>query len=187
LAETYDSKQSRYKPYHHFHDDNMCYDGTDKELSKSDLESHNGGMGCHYCCTQKCPCYLFEVNYYYNYGLSRRRLILCSDCYNNIYGIGRNLPSEIISKAFKRICEAIKKLAKFGPSLGIHNRVNYFEAVQNAFDSNPEVRAYLGENCIIDKNLKGLWSFTYTIINEEGNGIRLMNKDPDNLLLGIDC
>jgi len=64
--------------------------------------------------------------------------------------------------------------------------VNYFDAVQDAFDMNPEVRAYLGEKCNIDKNLRGLWSFTYAIVNGLDHGIKVFNKDPDNLLLGID-
>jgi hypothetical protein len=186
LAEIYNSKQSSYEPYHDEHDDNICIDGADKEFIKSDLASHDREMLCHYCCTHKCLCSLFGVNYYYNYGLSRRRIILCRDCYNNICGIGRSLPSEIISKAFDRIYEAIIRLATFGPSLGIRKKVNYFEAVQNAFDSNPEVRAYLGENCIIDKNLKGLWSFTYAIFNYADRGIKVMCRDPDNLLLSVD-
>jgi hypothetical protein len=186
LPEIYDNKQSSYEPRQHEYND-ISYDETDKLLLKSDLMSYNEGTECHYCDEQKCPCCLFEVNYYYNYGLSRRKITLCTDCYNNIYGNGRNLPSEIIFKAFTKICEAIIRLATFGRSLGIHNMVNYFDAVQNAFDRNSEVRAYLGENCIIDKNLKGLWSFTYTIFNEGDYGIKIMNKDPDNLLLGVDC
>jgi hypothetical protein len=64
--------------------------------------------------------------------------------------------------------------------------VNYFVAVQNAFDMNPEVRAYLGENSKIDKNLRGLWSFTYAIINGQDHGIKVLDKNPDNLLLGVD-
>jgi len=51
---------------------------------------------------------------------------------------------------------------------------------------NPEVRAYLGEDCKIDKNLRGLWSFTYAIINGRERGIKVLSGDPDNLILGLD-
>lgn len=126
------------------------------------------------------------MNYYYNYGLSRRKITICTDCYSEIYSNGRNITSDIVTKAFTRICETITASATFWNNHRDRQRVNYFVAVQNAFDMNPEVRAYLGENCKIDKNLKGLWSFTYAIINGQDHGIKVLNKDPDELLLGVD-
>ena len=71
-------------------------------------------------------------------------------------------------------------------SLGNRGEVNYFDAVKKAFDRNPEVRTYLGEHCTIDKNLKGLWSVTYTITTNKGLGMRVIKKDPDELLLEVD-
>ena len=96
------------------------------------------------------------------------------------------MTSDLVTKAFTRICETITALATFLNNHEDPQRVNYFVAVQNAFDMNPEVRAYLGENCKIDKNLKGLWSFTYAIINGQDHGIKVLDKDPDNLLLSVD-
>jgi len=126
------------------------------------------------------------VNYYYNYGLSRRKIILCTDCYTEIYGNGRKISSVIVTNAFTRICETITNSATVATNLRNRQRVNYFDAVQNAFEMNPEVRAYLGENCNIDKNLRGLWSFTYAIVNGQDHGIEVLNRDPDNLILGVD-
>ena len=65
--------------------------------------------------------------------------------------------------------------------------VNYFDAVKRAFDIDLDVRAYLGENCSIDKNLRGLWSFTYSIVNGRERSIKVLNADPDNMLLSVDC
>jgi hypothetical protein len=85
-----------------------------------------------------------------------------------------------------RICETITNSATVTINFRNRQKVSYFDAVKCAFDMNPEVRAYLGENCNIDKNLKGLWSFTYSIINGRQRGIKVLNADPDNLILGVE-
>lgn len=126
------------------------------------------------------------MNYYYNYGLSRRKIRLCAACYYEIYGNGRKLSSEIVTKAYTRICDTIMNTATAAINHGNRHMVKYFEAVKCAFDVNPEVRAYLGENCSIDKNLKGLWSITYAIINGQVQGIMVLNKNPDNFVLGVE-
>ena len=82
------------------------------------------------------------------------------------------------------IRETIIKTATVTVALGNQQTVNYL--VRCAFDMNPEVRAYLGENCRIDKNLRRLWSFTYAIVSGLDNGIEVLNKDPDNLILSVD-
>ena len=144
------------------------------------------GINCHYCDLIKCMCCLYEVNYYYNYGLSRRKIRVCNDCYTDVYGSGSRIPSEIITKACSMIRETIIKSATVTAALWNQLTVNYFDAVRCAFDMNPEVRAYLGENCRIDKNLRKLWSFTYAIVSGRDNGIEALNKDPDNLILSVD-
>ena len=126
------------------------------------------------------------MNYYYNYGLSRRKIRLCAACYYEIYGNGRKLSSEVVTKAYTIICDTIMNTATAAIIHGNRHVVKYFEAVKCAFDVNPEVRAYLGEKCSIDKNLKGLWSITYAIINGRERGIEVLNADPDNLILGLD-
>ena len=90
-----------------------------------------------------------------------------------------------MTNAFIRICETIANYSTI--TINLRNRgVNYFDAVKYAYDMNPEVRTYLGENCSIDKNLRGLWSFTYAIINGRERGIKVLDADPDNLILGIE-
>ena len=87
-----------------------------------------------------------------------------------------------MTNAFIRICETIANYSTI--TINLRNRgVNYFDAVKYAYDMNPEVRTYLGENCSIDKNLRGLWSFTYVIINGRERGIKVLDADPDNLIL----
>ena len=91
-----------------------------------------------------------------------------------------------MTKAFTRICETIANYSTATINLRDYRGVNYFDAVKYAYNMNPEVRTYLGENCSIDKNLRGLWSFTYAIINGNERGIKVLDADPDNLILGIE-
>jgi len=184
LIEIQDSERSSYEQRQQkFSDAN--YSETDEQTLNHNIMSPHEGIICHYCELKKCPCCSYEVNYYYNFGLSRRKIILCIDCYGEIYGNGRKISSEIVSKAFMSICETITNSASVTKNLRNRQVVNYFDAVKCAFNMNPEVRAYLGENCNIDKNLRGLWSFTYAIINGRERGIKVLNADPDNLILGV--
>ena len=186
MVEIHDCERSRGYEQRQQNYSDTCYGETDEQVSNNDIASPLEGITCHYCDLEKCPCCIYEVNYYYNYGLSRRKIILCTDCYSEIYGNGRKISSEIVTKAFTRICETIRNSATVARNLRNRQRVNYFDAVQNAFEMNPEVREYLGENCNIDKNLRGLWSFTYAIVNGQDCGIEVLNRDPDNLILGVD-
>ena len=186
MVEIHDSERSRSYEQRQQNYSDACYDETDEHISNNDFATPLEGIICNYCDLEKCPCCIYEVNYYYNYGLSRRKIILCTDCYTEIYGNGRKISSEIVTNAFTRICETITNSATVATNLRNRQRVNYFDAVQNAFEMNPEVRAYLGENCNIDKNLRGLWSFTYAIVNGQDHGIEVLNRDPDNLILGVD-
>jgi hypothetical protein len=173
LVEIHNKGHIGYEPHKQNYSD-ASYGEIEEQSPNSDILSPFERIFCHYCDSKKCPCCLYEVNHYYNYGLSRRKMTICTDCYSEIYSNGRNITSEIAASA------------TFWDNHRDRQRVNYYIAVQNAFDKNPEVRAYLGENCKIDKNLKGLWSFTYAIINGQDHGIRVLDKDPDNLLLGVD-
>ena len=185
MVEIHNKGHIGYEPHKQNYSD-ASYGEIEEQSPNSDILSPFERIFCHYCDSKKCPCCLYEMNHYYNYGLSRRKMTICTDCYSEIYSNGRNITSEIVTEAFTRICETITASATFWNNHEDRQRVNYFVAVQNAFDMNPEVRAYLGENCKIDKNLKGLWSFTYAIINGQDHGIKVLNKDPDELLLGVD-
>jgi hypothetical protein len=150
------------------------------------IEAFPEGRLCHYCDLIKCPCCMYEVNYYYNYGFSRRKILLCTECYDEVYGEGRKVSSEMVNEALKKISEAIINSVATTINHGNRRSVDYFDAVKLAFDTSSEVRVYLGENCNIDKNLRGLWSFTYAIINGQVRDIMVLNKDPDNFVLEVD-
>ncbi len=185
MVDTRDSERSSYEQRQQNYSDAILGE-TDKHTLNHDILSPPEAIICQYCDQKKCPCCSYEVNYYYNYGLSRRKIRLCTACYYEVYGDGRKLSSEIVTKAYTRICETIMNSATVANNQRNRHRVNYFDAVKCAFDMNSEVRAYLGESCNIDKNLKGLWSFTYAIINGRERGIEVLDADPDNLILGLD-
>jgi hypothetical protein len=183
LVEIYDSERRYYEEQHQQNYSEANYGVEhDEHILDHEVASPPDDIRCHYCNVKKCPCCLLEANYYYDYGLCRRKIKLCSDCYNGVYGNGRKISSEIVTNAFIRICETITNYSTI--TINLRNRgVNYFDAVKYAYDMNPEVRTYLGENCSIDKNLRGLWSFTYAIINGRERGIKVLDADPDNLIL----
>jgi membrane-anchored protein YejM (alkaline phosphatase superfamily) len=77
------------------------------------------------------------------------------------------------------------------------NVANYYDAVKAAYLKVPKsetddyypmtIRNYLTERGVndsneIDKNLEPLWKFTYWLLNEQYR-IKIVNKDPDNLLV----
>jgi hypothetical protein len=185
LVDSRDSERSSYEQWQQNY--SVANHGeTDKDTLTHDIVSPPEAIICQYCDLKKCACCLYEVNYYYNFGLSRRKIRLCTACYYEVYSNGRKISSEVVTKAYTRICETIINSATGIVNHRNRHKVKYFDAVKCAFDMNPEVRAYLGESCNIDKNLKGLWSFTYAIINGRERGIEVLNADPDNLTLGLD-
>ena len=185
MVEIHESERSSYEQEQQNYSD-ASYRKNNGHTLNHDIVSPHEGIICHYCDLKICQCCLYEMNYYYNFGLSRRKIRLCTDCYSEVYGNGRKISSEVVTRAFTRIRETITNSATVTINLSNRQRVNYFAAVKCAFDMNPEVRAYLGEDCKIDKNLRGLWSFTYAIINGRERGIKVLSGDPDNLILGLD-
>jgi hypothetical protein len=186
LVEIHDCECSSYKHQQQNYSD--AKNGKiDARTPSQDIVSPYGGINCHYCDLIKCMCCMYEMNYYYSYGLSRRKIRICNDCYIDVYGSGTKIPSEIVTKAFSVIHETIMNSATVTINLRNRLTVNYFDAVRCAFNMNPEVRAYLGENSRIDKNLRRLWSFTYAMVSGRDNGIEVLNRDPDNLILSVDC
>jgi hypothetical protein len=157
LVDSHDSGHSSYEEWQQ-NSSVANYGETDDHTLTHNIVFPQEGIVCHYCDLKKCPCCLYEVNYYYNFGLSRRKIRVCTACYYEVYGNGRKISSEIVTKAFMKICETITDSAAVTINPIDHQRMNYFDAVRHAFDVNPEVRAYLGGSCNIDKNLKGLWS-----------------------------
>lgn len=184
MVEIHDRERGSYEQQQQNCSDGKHNEGNEPILSH-DIMSPFEGIICQYCNMKRCICCSYETNYYYNYGLSRRKIRVCTDCYIDVFGHGSRIPAEIVTNAFSKICETIKNSTTVTSNLSNQSEVNYFDAVRRAFNTSQDVRTYLGENCKIDKNLRRLWSFTYKIVNGREKGIDVLSRDPDNLILTI--
>jgi hypothetical protein len=65
--------------------------------------------------------------------------------------------------------------------------IDYYEAVRIAYAENKYIQKYLDKTIKdvkeINKTFKPIWEFTYKISGGEEERIRLVNRDPDNLLV----
>ena len=64
--------------------------------------------------------------------------------------------------------------------------IDYYEAVRIAYTESEYMRKYFNSPKSINnlyKHNKALWEFTYRILHEEKERIKVVNRDPDNLLI----
>lgn len=141
---------------------------------------------------------------YYNYGFSMRHASQCRDCQKEEMDSSKLTfsltPVTWQNEAYESICEMIKKMCSKPESKPeIKSKVvNYYDAVKRAYEKETTriidqytpmtIRDYLftrGVNSAnkIDKNLKALWEFTFRIVNNNEERIKVVNKDPDNMLV----
>ena len=144
---------------------------------------------CDYCLEHKH--YLHHRDKYCNYGFSKRNIAICNDCEDSLFG-GAGKPRIIIADEpydmYERICQVIKEHTTTKEGEQQKTTIEYFEAVRIAYLK--DIRyftEYFGcddDICQdkINKNFSGLWRLTYRFVNEEQR-IRVVNRDPDNLLV----
>jgi hypothetical protein len=145
---------------------------------------------------------LLTITVYYNYGFSMRHVSECRDCQKeemDSLGLTFSLtPVTWHNEAYESICEMIKEMCSKPQPDSESNVVNYYDVVKRAYEKeamkildqyNPmTIRDHLlarGVNSVnkIDKNLKALWEFTFRIVNNNEERIKVVNKDPDNMLV----
>ena len=66
--------------------------------------------------------------------------------------------------------------------------VDYYEAAKIAYKNGYYMRKYIdselkGVDREINKTFRLIWEFTYKIAGAEEQRVRLLNRDPDNLLV----
>src|SRR5829696_83213 len=139
------------------------------------------GLVCDYCNEYKTWICLKDV--YYNYGFSKRSYHTCSDCYFNLFST-RLVEEDTICKAYQSILQVIKD--RTGDKSG-NKTIDYYEAVRITYAENKYMQKYLDKRIKdvkeIDKTFKPIWEFTYKISGGEEERVRLMKRDPDNLLV----
>jgi hypothetical protein len=125
---------------------------------------------------------------YYNYGFSRRSYHTCIEC-SDLLGPYR-LVEDTMHKAYQSIIQVIKDRTdgkKEGRKENKNNVIDYYEAVRIAYKESEHMQKYLDTTIKdvteIDKTFKPIWEFTYKISGGEEKRIRLVTRDPDNLLV----
>jgi hypothetical protein len=148
---------------------------------------------CDYCLEHKH--YLHHRDKYCNYGFSKRNIAICQTCEDSLFSGGGGRYRRIIIAdepydMYERICQVIKdKTTITIKGEQQQTTIEYFEAVRIAYLKNTRYFIeYFGcdddDICQdkINKNFSGLWRLTYRFVNEEQR-VRVVNRDPDNLLV----
>ena len=117
---------------------------------------------------------------YYNYGFSRRSYLACMECHDTLFGPFRLVNGDIVLRAYENIIDVIKERTN-------KKSIDYYEAVRIAYTERKYMQKHF-ESVIkdiaeINKGFKPIWEFTYRIVNEEKERVKVVNRDPNNLLL----
>jgi hypothetical protein len=116
---------------------------------------------------------------YYNYGFSRHSYLACDECHEYLFGPFRLVDGGIMEKAYESTIEVIKSNSN-------KKAIDYYKAVKIAYTQCDEMRKHFDSPkgiSNLNKDNKALWEFTYRILYEEKKRVKVVNKDPDNLLV----
>jgi hypothetical protein len=141
-------------------------------------------LECDFCNEHKWSVYFHDR--YYNYGFSKCSYHACNECHDTLFGPFGPGDVLIAVRAYEDILEVInEKTDKKGNDET--TTVNYYEAARIAYAENKYMQKYLDKTIKdvkeINKTFKPIWEFTYKISGGEEERIRLVNRDPDNLLV----
>jgi hypothetical protein len=119
---------------------------------------------------------------YYNYGFSRHSYLACDECHEYLFGSFRLVDGGVMDRAYESIIDVIKeRTEKKG-----YETIDFYEAVRIAYTESEYMRKHFdspkGINNL-NKDNKALWEFTYRILYEEKERIKVVNRNPDNLLV----
>jgi hypothetical protein len=137
-------------------------------------------LECDYCNEHKS---FINLKYrYYNYGFSKHSYLACMECHDTLFGPIRIVDGGIMDRAYESILEVINDRTETNG----YETIDFYEAVRIAFTKSEYMRKHFdspkGINNL-NKDNKALWEFTYKILYEEKERVRVVNKDPDNLLV----
>ena len=121
---------------------------------------------------------------YYNYGFSRRSYLACDDCHFNLFGPFKLGQVDVMERTYESILVVINDMTD--KKQGNDTILDYYEAVRIAYTQSEYMRKHFdspkGINNL-NKDNKVLWEFTYRMLYEEKERVRVVNKNPDNLLV----
>ena len=139
-------------------------------------------LECDFCNEHKWGVYYRER--YYNYGFSKCSFHACIECDDTLYGPFRPSDVLIAKRAYEDILEAInEKTHKKGGQVTI----GFYEAARIAYTEWAYLKKFIDQEIDVEKinkEFRPLWKFTYKVVSgEEGKRVRVVNKEPDNLLV----
>ena len=113
---------------------------------------------------------------YYNYGFSKRSYLARMECHDTLFGPFRMVDDGLVDRAYESIIDVINdRTEKKG-----YETIDYYEAVRIADTESEYMRKYFNSPKSINnlnKYNKALWEFTYRILNEEKERVKVVNKD----------
>jgi hypothetical protein len=119
---------------------------------------------------------------YYNYGFSRHSYLACMECHEYLFGPFRIVDGGIVLRAYESILDVINgRTDKKG-----YETIDYYDAARIAYTESEYMRKHFdspkGINNL-NKDNKVLWEFTYRILYEEKKRVKVVNRNPDKLLV----
>ena len=103
-------------------------------------------------------------------------------CHDTLFGPFRIVDGGVMDRGYESIIDVINdKTEKKG-----YETIDYYEAIRIAYTESEYMRKYFNSPkgiSNLNKGNKATWEFTYRILNEEKERIKVVNKDPDNLLV----
>ena len=138
-------------------------------------------LECDYCNEHKsfiCPKYR-----YYNYGFSKHSYLACMECHDTLFGPFVMGLVDVMRRAYEDILEVINdRTEREG-----YETIDYYEAARIAYTDGQYMRKYLDSKIKgiveINKWYRPIWEFTYKIVSEEKDRVKVVNRDADNLLV----
>jgi hypothetical protein len=110
-------------------------------------------------------------------------ILACMECHDTLFGPFRLVDGGVMDRAYESIIDVINDRTK---KKGYETTIDFYEAVRIAYTDSEYMRKHFdspkGINDL-NKDNKVLWEFTYRILNEENERVKVVNKDPDNLLV----
>jgi hypothetical protein len=139
-------------------------------------------LECDYCNEHKS---FINLKYrYYNYGFSKRSYLACMECHETLFGPFKLALVDDKMKAYESILEVINYRTE---KEGNETTIDYYEAARIAYTDGQQMRKYLDSKIRdiveINKWYRPIWEFTYRILYEDKKRVKVVDKNPDNLLV----
>src|SRR5215208_1233345 len=143
-------------------------------------------LECDFCNEHKWSVYFHDR--YYNYGFSKCSYHACNECHDTLFGPFRPGDVLIAVRAYEDILEVINEKTFNKENEATITTIDYYEAARIAYTDREYMKKYLDSEIKdireINKGYRPIWKFTYKIVSgEEKKRVKVVNKDPGNLLV----